>query len=1050
MPCSCCARRGPLVVLLLLALGSALPAGGQETAATIQFNAALGANNRGVYELAEPAWLKFLADFKTDPRVDRAHYHLGYCYLQQNKLDQAMANYQTVIAKYPASALLESAYFNLGVTQYRLGRAGKEEMFDKAAETFNASLSKYPQGKHTAEVLYFRGEACYFRKNIPAAAQMYGRLVKEYPEHRLAANALFNLGVAQEELKQHEAAGRTYDDFLKRFASHALVPDVTLRRGETFFAAEQYETAGKWFASAASREGFADRDLATMRQATALARLKRYEEAGSLYKSVATEFPKSTRIIAANLAGGRAYFLAKKLSEARPLLDGVVNAGGTPAVEAAHWIAESLLAEKKPAEALAMADKVLPHAAQSAYHAELLLDKADALYEIDASRGKAIAVYADVAKQFPQNAVAPEALYMAAFASLKTGDYRGAITHARTFLAAHAADPYASIVMGVAAEANHRLNEFAEARRLYELLLSKYPTAADAELWKVRLGLILYSEKNYQGTIDALQSALPQIHKPELLAQAHYLLGNSRLALKQNDPAIVSLEASLAAKPDWLQADETLLVLTSAYRRSGKLELARKSVEKMLAQFPRSTRLDEAHYQLAACLHDAKDYPAAATEYQRVVTDWPASSVLTDALFGLGWVQFRQRGFAESAATFTRLIDKHPQYGKIPQARYARGRARHELKQFAPAIEDIQALLAASPSRTEKSEAAHVLGLCQMGLKKPADAVTTFRAILAEHPEYGDADKVYAELAWALKAAGQKKEATETFTQLVVKFPESPLVAESSYWVAEAEFEAGNYPVAAVAYSEARKRTKDLELAEKACYKLGWSYFRQGQPEKFQRAADWFAFQCATYPAGKLASDGAFMQGECYFKLEKFADALQAYNRVKAPTGKDFRMLAMLHASEAAGLAGNWTDSLARIKQCIAQFPDSPLMSQMLFAQGRAQKELKQYDQALTSLQAIIDTKTTEEIAARAMFMIGEVHFDMGKHADAVMAFYKVDVYGYPKWQANALYEAAVCLEVMKKPTQAIKQYQEVIEKHPNSDRAPDARARLKNLTPGE
>ncbi len=79
--------------------------------------------------------------------------------------------------------------------------------------------------------------------------------------------------------------------------------------------------------------------------------------------------------------------------------------------------------------------------------------------------------------------------------------------------------------------------------------------------------------------------------------------------------------------------------------------------------------------------------------------------------------------------------------------------------------------------------------------------------------------------------------------------------------------------------------------------------------------------------------------------------------------------------------------------------------------------------------------------------MIGEIQFGKGQHNEAVRSFFKV-AYGYnhPKWQADATYEAGRCFEVLGQKTQAVKMYQELLEKFPQSDRASLARQRVAEL----
>jgi TolA-binding protein len=91
--------------------------------------------------------------------------------------------------------------------------------------------------------------------------------------------------------------------------------------------------------------------------------------------------------------------------------------------------------------------------------------------------------------------------------------------------------------------------------------------------------------------------------------------------------------------------------------------------------------------------------------------------------------------------------------------------------------------------------------------------------------------------------------------------------------------------------------------------------------------------------------------------------------------------------------------------------------------------------------------KTDREAAARAQFMIGEIQFEQKKHREAIVSFFKVVAsYGYPRWQADASYEAGRCFEVLGYKSKAIEQYEDLLKNFPDSDKAPLARARLEEL----
>lgn len=929
------ARSSFLLLLLLSLSGHAYAQEKQDKteAATRQYEAAVALQNRGVYAAAAMEWVKFIDTYRTDPRSDQAFHYLGVCYLKAGDLDLARQCFEIVVKFFPKCHLLDATYFNLGVTQYNLGQSGKAEMFDAAAATFQTLIAKYPDDKHAAQALFYRGECLYHRGQKQDAAEMYAQLLAKFPRDKLAVDALYALGVSQQEMGQHAEAEKTYAQFLEKHPQHPLAAEVVMRR------------------------------------ATALSELKNYGEAATLYASLPAKWPQSNLVGAANLAGGKCYYLAGDFAQARRLLDTVLAGGGEPAAEAAHWLARSLSQQGKPAEAAALLEEALPKFAESPQLPQLLMDQADALYDIPQRRGESGPLYAALAAKYAHHPVAPQALYMAAFAALGKGDFSTALKHAAAFLAAHPDHPRAADVTSIAAESHLQSGQFAEAGRLFAALLEKYPRRADAESWQLRRGLSLYLQKKYAETIALAQPLLGELRAPDAVAEAHYLLGGSQVELKQPAAAVKSLEASLAAQPKWRQADDVLLLLGRAYSELKDGEKANAALRRLLAEFPQSRLLDRAHYRLGEQAYAGGDFATAAAEYQRVIDNWPQGPLAPHALHGLAWVKLSQNDYPAAETLLSELLDKYPDHKLVPHARYARGMARQQMKRFAPAIDDVEALLAADPTPAERSDARYLLGLCEVGLQKHADAAAVFQTLLADDPQYAGADKVLYELAWALQQQDKEEEAAAAFARLADEHPQSPLAAEAHFRVAES-----------------------------------------------------------------------------LFKREKFAEALAAYQQVQNPAGKDFEMLALLHAGQAAARLAQWDKGLGLLSRCIEQFPDSPCLSEALCEQGWVKQNLGKLDEAAALYEKVL-AKSDGEVAARAQFLIGQIQFQRKDYAAARDSFFKVTYgYSYPKWQAEAAYEAGRCFEALGKRDQAVKQYREVIEKYRQSDKVPAAKQRLEDL----
>lgn len=453
--------------------------------------------------------------------------------------------------------------------------------------------------------------------------------------------------------------------------------------------------------------------------------------------------------------------------------------------------------------------------------------------------------------------------------------------------------------------------------------------------------------------------------------------------------------------------------------------------------------MDRAYFRLGEYSYAGGDYQTAATAYRRVVDLWPQGPWAGQAMYELGCTQLNLQDAAGAEKTLSAFLEKQPEHALAARARYARGMARQQQQKFAAAIEDLDAAMASASLGEERPNARYLLGLCQMGLKQHSSAVKTFQTLLDESPQYAGADNALYQLGWAWKLGAQEAKAATVFARLASTYPKSPLAAEAHHHVGEAAYQAQDYQKASEAYFEASQKAAGSELGEKATHKLAWAFFHLGQ---FDRALQSFRYQQGAYPKGPLEQDAAFMAAECLFKQGKFAEALDAYKEVRAPSSKEFHAQSLLHAGQAAAQLKQWPKSLELLAGAAAQFPDSASIPEILYEKGWAQQNLNQTDQALESYRAVIE-KSGREAAARAQFMIGEIQFERKQHEKAVESFLKVTYgYSYPRWQADAAFEAGRCFEAMGMKSQAIKVYNELLEKFPGSDKASLAKQRLEEL----
>ena len=1024
---------------------SAKPAAAGTDAATRQYAAAVALQNRELYELAADEWSKFLDKYPADSRASRARHYRGVCHLKDKRYEPAIADFSEVIKTDPKFNLLAATYLNLGLAQYSLAQAGNKELYPPAAESFAELVTKFLKSEYAAQASFYRGEALYAAGNKAEAARAYDDFVRKYPRNPLLPDALYALGVAQEELGDHAEADKTFASFLEGFPRHRLAGEVNLRSGEALLATGKFAEAEQRFAEAAATPGFALADSALMRLAAAQFEQKKFREAAATYQSVPEKFPASKQKTPAQLSAGKSLFLAGDFAAAREALKAIAPESAE-SLEAAHWMSQSWLKERQPTEALAAAESGLASAGEAPGRVSLEMDRAEALALIPERRGEALEAYTALATAHPDDPLAPQALYLAAFTALESGKFQEAVTAADAFRKHYATHALLPDVLAIHAEGELQLGHLPEAQKLYDGLLSSYAKHPDAAAWRLRSAWSRYLQKQYRETIDQLEPQLAALPAGAAQAEAQFLIGSSALELQEFPRAATALAAAAKADPSWPQADEVLLAWAQAERMQSKFAEAREHLDVLIKDFPQSKLLDRVHYRLGELAYVQQDYETAAAEYGKVLAGWLNSPVLPASRLGLGFSELNRGQPEEAAQAFSQLIENAPQHELALRARYGRALARHRLKQYTASIDDLQAVLAAGKT-PERGDAQYLLGLCFAAESKPADAVAVWRELLGEQPEYAGADRARYELAWALKAENKPDEAAAFFAELVKQHPNSPLAAESSYQVGEAAYAQGDWAAAASAYQNALERAKadgpKSPVGEQAAHKLAWTYYKQ---EALDRALEEFIKQRQTWPEGPLAEDAGFMQGEILFKQSKFAEAGKAYEALKQPSNPEFLTLALLHSGQALGKLNQWDESLKVLNRCLEQAPESPLAAEALCEKAWAQQNLGQVDEALATYEAVT-AKTDREVAARSRFQIGEIFAGKQDYKEAVRNFFKVAYsYGYPEWQSRAHYQAGRCLEELGKPEHAKKSYEELIKEFPDSESAAAAKERLAAL----
>lgn len=1028
--------RVPLALLWFLLL--ATDSGAQQASspkAIEQYNQAARWQKLEEFDVAAKEWEKLVADHPKDPLAAAAQHYAGVCRFQLGEYPAAIKSFEAFLAASPKHELTEATLTNLGLAAYNQAQRSEGDastkLYQQAVTTFDQLAKQFPESKLGSQSDFYRGESLYALGKLAEAEQAYNQWLKDYVDEKsqLEPSVRLALGATQTELGKTDAARKTLESLLGDNPPNDIAAQASVRLGDALVAAGEHAAAAQQYANATTIDpNTPDADYAAQARVSALFNAGDYTAAAQVYEELGD--------IA---SAGKALYQAGDYTAAAERLAKAYAAAPNDA-ELAHWWSRSLLQAGQPAEALKAADTALTKTKS----AELLLDKADAMYAIDAQRAASLPAYI-AAADAAEGELAAEARHLAAATALELGELDTAKQQAQSILDKHADTSFVPDARLTLAEAQLQSGEAQQAAATFAELLK---TATDEQKpdWTVRLAWAQSTAGDEAAVVATLQP-LAVDAKSSTGQQAAFLLGRALFRTGDAAAAAKTLRAVAEANPpsDW--SPEAKLILGRSLTATGDQSGAIASLTALIDSQPSAQLAAQAYYRRGEAQQSGGDAKAAVADYDHVLANSPQHPLAPYAAYRAAMLQMQQREFDDAAARFGKLADTFPDHTLAGEARLGQSTSLAQSGNNAEAAAVLQKM------DTSEPRVALALGTSLAGQKKWDEAIKLLKQAAEAPGEFVDRDRAWYELGWAYRESGQQEDSRGAFHKLIKQLPDSPLAADAMFRVAELSYEAEDYQQAAGQFRAAAKQAaNDATLNEKALHMAGWAQHKSGDGEA---AAATFAEQLKAHPSGALAPDGQWMIGEARFAAEQYDQALAAYGKAKdaKPSSATLAPLGMLHAGQAAAQLEKWQESADWLKAASTDYPDYDGQSEIAYELGWSLMKLGKPDEAKPILEKVAD-RDTSPIGARARFVLGEIEFGNKEYEQAVRTFFKV-AYGYgdreaPEayhhWQAESLFEAARCLEQLDRGSAAKKLYQELVQRFPKEAKAELAQKRLATL----
>lgn len=796
----------------------------QSSAAAVgQYRVAAKYQKLEQYDLAAKEWKKLVADFPDDPLAASGLHYGGVCHFQLGDYKAATTSFEQFVAKYPEHELLEPTLTNLGLAHYNLATRAQGEkanrLYDQAIATFDLEAKKFTAGKYAAQSNFYRGEALYALGKLPEAAEQYRSWLANHGDSKspLKTKVQLALGSTLQERGQHSKAIAALTQLAESQPPSDVAAEAALRLGESLAATEQFGEAAVQFAKAAATPNFTDADFAMHGEATALFQSGDFANAADVYASLAQRFPKSTLADESIALAGKSYYQAKNYPKAAEHLGRAYDTSDHDA-ELAHWLIRTQMELGQNDRAVAIADNLLA----SKNDANVLLDKANALYALDARRSESVNAYIAAA-----NAAAgdesDQARHLAAATALELQNYKMAIDQARRLVSDNPNSNYAADARQTLAEAQLQSGDAANAVATYrELLKNAQPPQRPA--WSLRMAWALSAAGDELAITELLPPVIDQFTGEEQM-QASFLLGRALFRTEDYAGALTPLKVVAGASPPTSWSAESTLLLARSLAATDDVDAATATLDKLIDSNPQATIGARAYFRRAQFYDTSDNLSAARSDYQRLATQWPEHTFVPYANYRLGemnyddgkygealpafeqvvshpkaseslkekaqhlaaWSKYKSGAATDAAAQFQSQLAAHPDGPLAPDARWMIGESHFAAEQYAAALDAYQKAQSAGPPPDNLAALAMLhAGQAAGQVSKWEESSAWLEKTLSEHPDFAGRSEAEYELAWTMSKLGKRDEAMPLLQKVAEE--NSPLGARAMFVKGELQF----------------------------------------------------------------------------------------------------------------------------------------------------------------------------------------------------------------------------------------------------------------------
>ena len=327
---------------------------------------------------------------------------------------------------------------------------------------------------------------------------------------------------------------------------------------------------------------------------------------------------------------------------------------------------------------------------------------------------------------------------------------------------------------------------------------------------------------------------------------------------------------------------------------------------------------------------------------------------------------------------------------KVLRWKLRAARSLYIQKEYQPTIDRLQPLLdspdAAALDSDIKAEILHWIGSSQFHLNDLDNANTSLASSAQSSDQWRRADETLLTLYESQIASQQPDAGAQTASNLIKKFPDSPLLSDLYYHRARQAYQAREFDEAIEDFDKIIEQYPDSRFTPYVLYDAAWS---QMELKRFDESEKLFAQLINRYPDHELAIKSIALRSKSPRKTGDAQTSIAELKELMAteePTGQSKANTLFEIGLNQVELK-KWDDSIETFTQLISEFTDSPKLDRFYYELGWAYNSKLEKEKGLEYFAKLTTETPDSPLAGEANFHVGSAAYQAGQYDDAIKSY---------------------------------------------------------------